>query len=91
MGGCFHFNSTRKPKNESMKSIYVCLAVFCATLAVAGCGNSEVNSLAEEGITADEIAKYEEDLAAVSGGEAYAEEMEAGDDGVVTADSGDTE
>ena len=52
-----------------MKSIYLCLLVMCA-IAVAGCGKEE-SSLAEEGITEDAIAKYEEELAAISGDEAY--------------------
>ena len=52
-----------------MKSTFFCLVVLCA-IAVAGCAKKE-NSLAEEGITEDAIAKYEADLAAVSGDDAY--------------------
>ncbi len=52
-----------------MKSTFLCLMVVCA-IAVAGCDKKE-NSLAEEGITKDDIAKYEEELAAVSGDAAY--------------------
>ena len=62
-----------------MKSLYFCLLVFCATIAVPGCGSPEENPLATEGATADDIAKYEEELAAVSGGDSY-EEDEGGDD-----------
>lgn len=70
-----------------MKSICVYLVLFCAAFAVAGCGEPEDNTLAEEGITADEIAKYEAELAAVTGDEAYAEEMESDDLGVVTEEA----
>ena len=52
-----------------MKSIYLCLMVMCA-IAFAGC-DKEQSSLAEEGITEDEIAKYEAELAAISGDDAY--------------------
>ena len=68
-----------------MKSIYLCLLVFCATIAVPGCGGgSEENKLANEGLTADDFAKYEADLAAVQGDDSYAEELETDDDGAGT-------
>ena len=55
-----------------MKSIYLCLIVFCAAIAVSGCGEAQQEStLADGGVTADEIAHYEADLAAVTGDEAY--------------------
>ena len=64
-----------------MKSLYLCLMVLCATIAVPGCGGSEEPTLAEEGLTADDFAKYEEELAAVSGGDSYEEELVADDAG----------
>jgi hypothetical protein len=65
-----------------MKSLYICLVVFCATIAVPGCGGgSEDTTLATEGLTADDFAQYEADLAAVSGDDSYAEEMVADDAG----------
>lgn len=70
-----------------MKSLYICLVVFCATIAVPGCGGgSEDTSLANEGLTAEDFAKYEADLAAVSGDDSYAEELVADDAG--TEDAG---
>ncbi len=59
-----------------MKSIWLCLLVICA-IVVAGCDKQET-SLADEGITEDDIAKYEAELAAVSGDAAYedAEEVD---------------
>ncbi len=51
---------------------------MCA-IAVAGCGAPEDNALATDGATADEFAQYEEELAAVSGGDSY-DESEEGDD-----------
>jgi len=62
-----------------MKSVYLCLMVLCATIAVTGCGAPEDNALATDSATADDFAKYEEELAAVSGDDSY-EEEEAGDD-----------
>jgi hypothetical protein len=63
-----------------MKSLYLFLVVFCATIAVPGCGGgSEENTLATEGLTADDFAKYEADLAAVNAAENYDEDDE-GDD-----------
>ena len=65
---------------------YLCLAVFCATIAVAGCGGgSNETSLATEGVTADDIAKYEEDLAAVQGDDSYSEELVSDDEGTEEA------
>lgn len=77
-----------------MKSVYVCLLVFCAAIAVAGCDEQrEGTSLANEGVTADEIAQYEADLAAVTGDDAYAD-VEDADDAAATGgaaeDGGDT-
>ncbi len=60
-----------------MKSIYLCLMILCA-IAVAGCGKKD-NTLAEEDITADQIAQYEKDLAAATGDDAYEDAMD-GDD-----------
>ena len=75
-------NHTAYPRTNSMKLIYLCLAVFCATITLPGCGaGSQEPSLANEGITADDIAKYEAELAAIQGEDAYAEEMDADDTG----------
>jgi hypothetical protein len=79
--------SHRKPKKESMKSLYLCLVVFCATIAIPGCGETKETKLATEGVTADDIAKYEADLAAVSGEDSYAEELNDDDD-AGTGDAG---
>ena len=68
-----------------MKSIYLCLVVFCATIAVSGCGETKETKLATEGVTADDIAKYEADLAAVSGGESYEDALDADDLGTEAA------
>ena len=59
-----------------MKSIYLSLMVLCF-IAVAGCGKQEENTLATDGATADDYAKYEEELAAVSGGESYEDAEDA--------------
>lgn len=70
-----------------MKPVHVCHFVFVITIAVAGCGESnEGASLANEGVTADQIAQYEAELAAVSGDDAYADTQD-GDDS--TGDTGD--
>ncbi len=61
-----------------MKSAYLSLLMLCA-IAVAGCSQPEGNPIATEGATADDIAKYEEELAAVSGGDSY-EDAEDTDD-----------
>lgn len=71
-----------------MKLVYVCLLVFCATIAIAGCDEQkDGTSLANEGVTADQIAQYEADLAAVSGDEAYADSQDD-DDGAAGAGGG---
>ena len=59
-----------------MKSLYLCLVVLCATIAVPGCGGTEENTLATEGLTADDFAQYEADLAAVTGEDAHSAEDE---------------
>jgi len=64
-----------------MKSLYLCLLFMCAT-AVAGCSSND-SSLADEDVTVDEIAKYEAELAAISGDDAY-EDVEEEDDDDVT-------
>lgn len=51
----------------------------CCMFAVTGCGAPEDNSLATDGATAEDFARYEEELAAVSGGESY-EDAENADD-----------
>ena len=61
-----------------MKPIYLCLMVLCV-VAVVGCGEPEGNALATDGATADDFARYEAELAAVSGGDSY-EDAEDGDD-----------
>lgn len=76
-GRLFFVSVHRKPKRESMKSVYLCLMFLCA-VALAGCAE-EKSSLAEEDITADDIAKYEEELAAISGDDAYEEGMDEGE------------
>ena len=69
-----------------MKSIYLCLVIFCATIAVAGCGGgSEETSLATEDVTADDIAKYEAELAAISGDDSYEDTLDADDAGTEAA------
>ena len=68
-----------------MKSVYICLVVICA-IGVVGCSKEEGTSLAEEGVTADAIAQYEADLAAVQGEDAYEEELAGDDDGAVVDD-----
>ena len=40
---------------------------------VPGCGPPKENTLATDGATAEDIAKYEEELAAVSGDDSYAD------------------
>ena len=64
-----------------MKSLYLCLLVFCATIAAPGCGGgSEENTLAEEGLTADDFARYEAELAAVTAEEDHVAEDEDEDE-----------
>ncbi len=55
------------------------LIVLLCLLTTAGCGGPKENPLATDGATAEDFAKYEEELAAVSGGESY-EDAEGGDD-----------
>ena len=62
-----------------MKSIYLCLAIFCAAIALPGCGEAPKAELANENLTAEDFAKYEADLAEANNEEAYADE-EGGDD-----------
>ncbi|QDV41160.1 hypothetical protein Enr13x_09980 [Stieleria neptunia] len=59
-----------------MKSIYLSLMVLCA-ITFAGCAKQEENALATDGATADDYAKYEEELAAVSGGESYEDAIDS--------------
>ncbi|MCA9140822.1 MAG: hypothetical protein KDB00_28820 [Planctomycetales bacterium] len=54
-----------------MKSLHACLMVFLIGLAASGCSESKQNSLATDGATADDFAKYEAELAAVTGAEAH--------------------
>ncbi len=61
-----------------MKSIYLSLFVLCA-ISIVGCGGQEENTLATDGASADEFAKYEAELEAVSGGSSY-EDAEENDD-----------
>lgn len=73
-----------------MKSVYVCLLVFCASIAVAGCESKQGDtSLANEGVTADQIAQYEAEINAVSGDDAYADVVddEAGAAGAAASDA----
>ncbi len=58
-----------------MKSLYACLMVFLITIALPGCGTEE-NTLATEGATADDFARYEAELAAANSEGAYEEEAE---------------
>ncbi|PAY17944.1 hypothetical protein CKO51_18190 [Rhodopirellula sp. SM50] len=61
-----------------MKSVYVCLVVFCISFALPGCGDSTETTLATEGATADDFAQYEADLAAANADAGYEEENEEG-------------
>ena len=61
-----------------MKSICLSLVIACV-FAAAGCGKSGENSLATDGASAEDIARYEEELAAVSGDDSY-EDAEDADD-----------
>lgn len=72
-----------------MKSVYLCLAV-CAAISVSGCSGKKESSLADEGVTADAIAQYEAELAAVSGDDAY-DDAEGDDAGAGDAAGGDAE
>ena len=69
-----------------MKSVYVCLLVFCGTIAIAGCEEQKQGtSLANEGVTADQIAQYEAELAAVQGEDSYADSLEDDEGNAVAA------
>lgn len=58
-----------------MKSVYACLVVFCATIALAGCGGPEKeNTLATDGASVDAFAQYEADLAAANAEGTYEDE-----------------
>lgn len=52
-----------------MKSFRACLLVFFAAMVISGCEEPKDNSLATDGVSADELAQYEADLAAVTGAE----------------------
>ncbi len=54
--------------------------VLISFVLALGCGRKE-NPLATDGATAEDFAKYEAELAAVSGGDSY-EDAEGGDDEV---------
>ena len=57
-----------------MKSISACLLLICILIAFPGCkGKDGNNPLATEGATADDIAKYEADLAAANAEGTYDE------------------
>ena len=59
-----------------MKSIYLCLAIFCAAIALPGCGEAPKTELANEKLTAEDFAEYEAMLGEVQTEEAaYAEEF----------------
>jgi hypothetical protein len=74
VGDCayyFPFNQKKESmKSISMKFSSLCL-LFLFTVGIAGCGDKEQNPLATDGATAEDFAKYEKELAAVSGGESY--------------------
>ncbi|TWU47442.1 hypothetical protein Poly51_52420 [Rubripirellula tenax] len=57
-----------------MKSAYVCLVVLCAMVALPGCDSKKENAVITDGLTADDFAKYEADLAAANADGAYEEE-----------------
>ena len=55
-----------------MKLVYVCFAAFCVMIALPGCGGEEgSNEVITEGLTADDYAKYEADLAAANAEGSY--------------------
>lgn len=62
-----------------MKTHTLTLAALGCSLLVMGCGGNEGNTIAEQGITAEDIAQYEAELAAVTTEESYAEEENADD------------
>ena len=55
------------------------LIVLLSLVTAVGCGGPKENTLATDGATAEDIAKYERELAAVSGDDSY-EEDEGSDD-----------
>ena len=64
---------------NTMKSLYLCLLV-CCVVGFSGCGQPEENALATDGASADDFAKYEAELDAVSGGDSYEDSGEESDD-----------
>ncbi len=61
-----------------MKLVYACLLVFCVMTAFSGCGGKEDgNPVITEGLTADDYAKYEADLAAANAEGSYDDEADA--------------
>ncbi|PHQ31474.1 hypothetical protein CEE69_30915 [Rhodopirellula bahusiensis] len=54
-----------------------CLLVLFFACVLSGCGGSDQNGLATEGATADDLAKYEAELAATNSSADYDEEPAA--------------
>lgn len=54
-----------------MKLVYVCFVVFSVVLVLPGCGSKSDNAVITDGLTADDFAKYEADLAAANSQDAY--------------------
>lgn len=58
-------------ENESMKSAYICIVIFCVAFALPGCDSSRENAVITDGMTPDDFAKYEADLAAANSDGTY--------------------
>jgi outer membrane PBP1 activator LpoA protein len=60
-----------------MMPAFKCLLVLLFACVLSGCGGSDQNQLATEGATADDLAKYEAELAATNSDSGYDESVPA--------------
>ncbi|WDQ16457.1 hypothetical protein [Rhodopirellula sp. P2] len=60
-----------------MNSVLKCLLVTLVAGVLSGCGGSDQNGLATEGATADDLAKYEAELAATNSDSGYEDTVPA--------------
>jgi hypothetical protein len=71
------FETTNSNENQPMNSVLKYSLVMMVTCVLSGCGGSDQNPLATDGATADDLAKYEAELAATNSDAGYDEPVPA--------------
>jgi len=77
MGGNIISKTTNSDEKPTMTSVLKCFLVMMVACVLSGCGGSDQNALATEGATADDLAKYEAELAATNSDAGYDESVPA--------------